>query len=208
MEWLKLNEDGEIEIQTEEVKLVPEVQAIMTLKYNKGKGDVDGRKRVRALNELKYLYLAYSPRSPYKDFTTTERIAEAKSDCNFTDDWKESPELEALVPKFKKGSVSKISRMLETVNEFVEKFEMHLRTLDLNERNGAGGYVNNPKDVIATLKQLPDLATTLQELEIQAKFDTIKTVGARGDQEPGWMAMKKPNNKVKQTEEDGEPTEE
>ena len=100
MEWIKLDEEGEVQFVTEECKLVPEIQELQSLKYNKGKGDIDGRKRFRSKQELKYLYLTYSPKSPYKDYSERERIEEAKKDCRFSEFWVESPELKLLIPKF------------------------------------------------------------------------------------------------------------
>jgi hypothetical protein len=202
MEWIKLNKDGEIEFVSEECKLVPEVQTLLSLKYNKGSKDHDGRKRYRALDELKYMYLAYSPKSPYKDFYEDERIAEAKIDCNFSKEWKESEELKACIVKYSKGSVSKITRSLGTVEKFLEKFEKHLNSIDLNERNAGGGLVHDPAKVMATLGRLPDFLQTIQELERAAKNDIIASPKSKGDHELGWMAMNKNNVKPKQREED------
>lgn len=190
MEWIKLNEDGEVEFVTEECKLVPEIQAIQTLNYNKGKGDIDGRKRVRAKQELKYLYLAYSPKSPYKDYSERERLEESKKDCNFSEHWIESPELKALIPKFVRGTQNKIVRSINTINKFLDKFDKHLNELDLNERNLSGGLIHNPKSIMQTLEELPELALKLADLERQARTDTVqKATGSKGDHELGWMGL-------------------
>ena len=69
MEWIKIDEEGELVLVEDEVKLVPEVQALLSSKYNK-KG--------RAMQEFKYLFLAYSYKSPYRDFSEKERIAEIR----------------------------------------------------------------------------------------------------------------------------------
>lgn len=204
MEWLKLNNDGEIEFNSEECKLVPEVQTLLSLKYNKGPKDHDGRKRYKALEELKYLYLAYSPKSPYKDFYEDERIQEARIDCNFPKEWKESEELKACIAKYKKGSVSKITRSLNTVEKFLEKFEIHLNNIQLDERNAGGGLVHDPAKVMTTLGKLPDFLTTIQELERAAKNDIIAAPKSKGDHELGWMALNKNNTKPKQREEESE----
>lgn len=194
MEWLKINEEGEIEFVAEEVKLVPEVQALLALAYNKGTGDFEGRKKLRARKEIKYLYLAYSFKSPYKDYNETERIAEAKTDCGFDAVWQESKELKALVPKFQKGNQSKVTRLLGTVERFIDKFEKHLNDIRLDERTPAGGLVHSAKAIMETLERLPRFAETLQELEQQAKSGVIVKTTSRGDQEVGWMAT--PNSKT------------
>ncbi len=202
MEWLKVNADGEMELTTAEVALVPELAALRTPAYNKGKGDFEGRKKTRYKQELKYLYLTYSGKSPYRDYSQEERVIEAKKDCNFADEWVESTELQLLIPKFIKGNKSKLERLLSTTESFLEKFEKHLNGVDLDERNSNGGLVNDATKIMGSLKQLPGLAQTLQELEQQVKLGTVGTPKSKGDHELGWMAMDNPTTKMKQTEED------
>lgn len=204
MEWIKLNAEGEIEFVSEEVKLVPEVQALLTLKYNKGPKDMDGRKKYRAMNELKYMYLAYSPKSPYKDYYEKERFEEARVDCGLVKEWKEPEELKALIPKYLKGTVSKVTRSLGTAERFLEKFEIYLNGIDLNERKASGDTVHDPKNIMMTLKQLPDFLNTIQDLERQARMDTIATPKTKGDHELGWMAMDKRSTKKKVEKEEDE----
>ena len=194
MDWIRVNDDGEVEILTEEVKLIPEFAALMSLAYNKGPKDADGRKKYRLKTELKYLYLAYSPKSPYKDYSEKERLAEARLDCGYGPDWKESDELKLLIPKFQRGAQNKIARSIQTINRFLDKFEEFLNTLNLNERNLSGGLVHNPKAIMQTLEELPELAIKLAELERQARQDTVQRVGSKGDHELGWL--NKGNNKT------------
>jgi hypothetical protein len=187
MEWLKINQEGIVEFASEEIKLVPEVQALLALKYNKQKGDLDGRKRYRALAELKYVHLAYSSKSPYSDYSEQERLDEAKADCELPTEWVESDELKAVITKYQKGSISKIERLLRTAEKVIDKLDTHLNSVDLKEKKENGEYVNKPKEIIDTLKQLPSLAQTLQNLEQQVKRGVVGTVTARGDNETGWM---------------------
>lgn len=202
MEWLKINAEGELEFVAEEVKLVPEVQALLSLKYNKGPKDHDGRKRYRAMEELRYMYLAYSPKSPYKDYLEDERTKEAKDDCKFPDSWTESAELQACIAKYKKGTISKITRSLNTVERFLEKFEKHLNSIDLDERTQMGALIHDPAKVMTTLSKLPQFLKTIQELEMAAKNDLVVTPSSKGDHELGWMAVTKPVEKRVKDEED------
>lgn len=206
MDWLKLNNEGEIEFVSEEIKLVPELQEMWTLKYNKGAKDADGRKKFRLMNELKYLYLMYSLKSPYNDYTSEDRHKEALTDCGFPPDWKPSPEFKALLAKYEKGTLNKVTRSLKVVEGFLEKFENHLKQIELNERNANGGLVHDAGKIMSTLKQLPDYLMTLQELERQARHDIIRTPTSKGDHELGWMAVNDQSKKgKKKTEEQDEP---
>jgi len=202
MEWIKVNEEGEIEIVAQEVKLVPEFAELMSLAYNKGPKDADGRKKFRLKNELKYMYLVYSSKSPYRDYSEKERLNEAKLDCNLSEEWTESPELRKLIPKYIRGTKSKLERLLNTTEGFLDKLDTHLSTLQLNERKENGEYAHKPKEIIDTLKQLPALAQTLQDLELQVKLGNVGTPKSKGDHELGWMAMTNTTNKVKREEED------
>jgi len=207
MDWLKINNDGDLEFVMEEVKLVPEVQALLTLKYNKDtKGDMDGRKKLKALNELRYVYLVYSPKSPYRDYSEKERLEEAKKDCNFSEFWVESPELKLVIEKFLKGSVNRTTRSVKIIEKFLDRFETHLEGIDLDERTATQALVHNPKSIMQTLQELPSFLKTLQELEQQSKLGIVSTPTSKGDHELGWMAMNKDNGKRKfnttNTEED------
>lgn len=202
MDWFKINEEGDIEFIISEVKLVPEVQAILAPNYNKGKGDFEGRKKSRAKNELRYLVLAYSRKSPYVDYTEKERIAQARVDCGLTEDWVESQELKELIPKFIEGNKNRATRLLGTVVRFLDKFETHLNDINLDERAMSGSLVHSPKLIMDTLKQLPGMTETLTELERQARTDIVKKVGSKGDHELGWMSNATKQTKQKTVEED------
>lgn len=207
MEWIKINDEGEVELNSEEVKLVPEMKPLLTLAYNKGKGDFEGRKKTRALTELKYLRLVYSSKSPYRDYSDREKIEEAKKDCEFPTDWKPSPELEALIPKFIKGNRSTEERSLNTVEKFLEKFENHLNNINLDERNASGGLVHDAGKIMTTLEKLPSFLLKIGELKRQISQGIAVAPTSKGDHEIGWMALSEDNTVRKTRIESNEETE-
>lgn len=143
--------------------------------------------------------LIYSNKSPYRDYSEKERIEQARLDCGFSVDWKPSKELTALIPKFEAGLVNKTSRSLRTVEKFLEKFETYLNNINLDERNMNGTLIHNPKNIMATLEELPSFLLKIEELERQVKQGIVTTPTSKGDQELGWMAVNKPNLKEKST---------
>lgn len=189
MEWLKINEDGEVEFVSEEIKLVPEVQELMTLKYNKGPKDADGRKKFRMKAELKYMYLNYSRRGPYRDYSPTERLEESKRDCGFDTNWKESEELKAVVAKYTKASPNKLLRLLHTSEGVLDKLDTYFQNIDFSLKDDKGALLYEPKEVMDSLNKLPRLASTLQELEQQVNLGSIGLPKSKGDHELGWMAL-------------------
>jgi len=189
MEWFKITEEGEIEFVTEEVKLVPEVKAILTREYNTETGDAQGRKRNRAKRELKFLILNYSPKSPYRDYSENERIEEAIIDCKLPKDFKPSDELLALVPKFLEGRKSRAERSLTSANKFLDKLEAHLEKVNLDERSASGGVVHDPQKIMKTLENIPLFAMKIEEYERQIRQGITASPTSKGDHELGWMAM-------------------
>jgi len=203
MEWLKFDEDGKVAPVSAEIRLVPQLQAISTAAYNKGPKDFEGRKKYRMLNELKYLYLMYSSKSPYKDYSPTDRLQEALSDCNFSPTWTPSKELNALIERYNAATPNRVVRLLKTTENFIDKFDQHLRGINLDERNSAGGLVHKANEIMATLERLPRLSETLFELEKQAKAGAVSRVSSKGDHEVGLMAIKKINGRAKRSTELG-----
>ncbi len=169
----------------------------MSLKYNKRNGDLDGRKRYRALEELKYLHLAYSTKSPYRDYSDNERLEESKKDCGFSSNWEESTELKLLIPKFIKGTTSKLARLLQTTESVLDKLDSYYKTIDFSL--GAENRVE-PKEVIESLNKLPKLAQTLQELERQVKTGSVGTTKSKGDHETGWIMDNNVNERQREDE--------
>lgn len=206
MEWIKINEEGEIEFVSEEVKLVPEVQAILALNYNKQKGDIEGRKKVRAKVEMKYIRLVYSPSSPYKDYFEKERIEEAKADCGFPSTWELSEELKALIPKYLKGTSNRVTNSFNRALKFLEKLHDYLEGIDLDERTATGGLVYNVKAVMQVLEELPPYILSLEELEKQVRNGTLAAPKSKGDHEMGWLGVRveSTKKKPKQLEDEGE----
>ena len=65
--------NGDIKLASEDLLNIPEIKEIYTLKYNKGDGDHDGRKRLRFHNELMYVFFFYSHKSSIIDYEDGER---------------------------------------------------------------------------------------------------------------------------------------
>lgn len=194
MEWLKVTDDGKVELVDEEIKLVPELQEMTTLAYNKQPGDKEGRNRYRLIQELRYMYLAYSLKGPYRDYSEKERLAQARIDCSFPEEWKESEQLIALIKKYTEANPNKTMRLLLTANKTLDKIREYLDAVDLKEKNKAGVLVNDPQTIMKTLKELPSVAQTIEELERQARTDTIRKVGTKGDHDLGWQGLTEQRN--------------
>ena len=95
-------EDYEAKINKEEALLIPEFKALFKLKYNKGKGDVDGRKRIRGGKEITYIYFMKDYKSEHANFTNDERHSESLKDSELPANYKISKQLEAALEKYDK----------------------------------------------------------------------------------------------------------
>lgn len=95
-------ETKELTINKKEILNVKEFKDI--LQRDKGgyiKGDSDGRKKLMAIAEFKYIYLYANPTSIYRDLADDDRAAKAKRDAELPDIWKVDRLVQAGLDKFK-----------------------------------------------------------------------------------------------------------
>jgi GH15 family glucan-1,4-alpha-glucosidase len=151
--------------------LLPEIKAMLTLNYNKQKGDAQGRKKDRALAEFTYVYLAYDYGSPYADFSKEQRLKQALIDAGLPQDYAISDELKALIDKYKTIQEEGILalRLLKKVKASAEKLTAYFDNVDFTEQDEYGKFVYSVKEYMDALKRLPDLIEGLDKLEKQVK---------------------------------------
>lgn len=191
---LKIDEAGEIiGFEEEELSTLSVFKSILTLKYNQQPGDIDGRKRNRAKAEMKYVFLRYDPRSPYREYNEVDRENESRIEVGFPADWAPSVELKLFIQAYEKiVNSDRFMRLCKAAESAIDKLETHLKNIDFTEKNNSGGLVNNPKDVINIISSLPQVAAGLKALQEQAKYNLLSPSKSKGDQEMGWLMEERP----------------
>ena len=200
-------EDYEIKINKEEALLIPEFKALFELKYNKEKGDIDGRKRIRAFKELTYIYFMQDYKSEHANFSNEERHTQSLIDSDLPENYKISKELQAALDKYdllqqtlSLKALSSVRNTLITSMGMGETLELLMqdKLKDIKEQlEEESTFIDNVKDMSELLSlieksgkiasSLPKVISTLEALEDKVKNENQTSTKVRGDQEDGWM---------------------
>lgn len=140
-------------VNDEEVMLIPEFKAMFELKYNKGKGDHDGRKRVRAFKELTYIYFMADYGSEYANFSPKERHREALEAADLPEKYK-------------------ISAILKKAMETYEKLQ---RTLSIKALSAV-------RNSLLTSMEMADTLEVLMQTELESIRNSLKPVKKEEDE--------------------------
>jgi hypothetical protein len=189
MKVFKMSRKGILELNTDEVLLIPEFKRLV--KRDRGsEGDADGRKKLRAYAEFAYIYHTCDPSShpTTKGMSKKEADAWARRSCNLPTGWKVDEDMEAAIQRYKELRPSPSSLVLRTIkrglnvsNDAIEKLIDRVQ-LNLNKLD-APPQAEDEKDIEkefsllvdklhADLKrllglshQLPETIATISELE-------------------------------------------
>lgn len=182
-------EEGYNPVPSEEVYLIEEFKALLTLKYNKKANDTDGRKRIRGISELRFIYFFCDYRSAFAKYPEPERREEALRAAGLSEKHKNSYQLDEAIKRYQKLQDSRIIRMLRAARNAVDKVTGYFETVELVDEAEDGTKTINqntsPKDVLTTLASLPKVVKSLEDLEDQVKKHEQGEVQLRGDQEKG-----------------------
>lgn len=190
MERILKIENGEAKLMREELSLIPEFATILSLKYNKQEGDVDGRKRFRATSEFTYLWYMYSHLSPYREYSESERHEEATVIAGLSIGFTPSDELKAAIVKYKTLNETRILKLIRAAEKAVDNLRAYFEAVDFTEKNANGVLVNKPADVIKAIVDLDKVATGLDKLAARQKTEVKEGSATRGGQEDGWIMEK------------------
>ena len=178
--------DGKVKLLREELELIPEFRPLLALSYNKGEGDVDGRKRQRAEREFTYMWFMYSFLTPYYDFSEEERQAEALKTAGLPPDYKLSDELKTAIVRYQSIQNTLVLRLINAARKGIDKLISYYETIDFNERTMNGAVVHDPGKFMASVSKIADLQDQLQKLddlqrkELQTLSNSMKTTKQMG----------------------------
>lgn len=174
-------------INKKDVYLIPEFKALLELKYNKDKGDHDGRKRIRAHKEFTYIYFMWDYRSKYSEYSEKERHREALNASRLPEDYELSKELIAAIIVYKELNDTRILKLCRSAENMIDKLRLFWDSLDLNETDDNGKYRHDTNKIMANIRALAQTTKSLEDLQEQVKQKLKETSGTRGDQEEGFL---------------------
>lgn len=181
-------DNGNIELNTPELILVREFEALFDAERNKCKEDPKGQYKLRAFRELKYIYLALHWSSPYADYFNQDKHEEALKDAELTEEEWNDPVFRAACRKFKALQDSNRSiSLLNAARLTVDKFINYFTNIDPEERDET---TNKPiykvKDIMAEINTLNKVHESLVQLESQVKQEISESTSLRGGAQDGY----------------------
>lgn len=97
-----INEEGILEINKKEVRDIPEFKEIIIRdKGGKIYGDYDGRRKMFAYKELKYIHLVTHPSTIYRDLPKEARHEKSKAAADLPEDWQPDELIHKAIEAYK-----------------------------------------------------------------------------------------------------------
>lgn len=184
------NSTGSLKINTYEILLVKEFEALWDIDRNKCEDDSTGKKRLRAWKEFKYIWLFADWKSPYQQYLEMERHKASLTDSGLSNEEWNDPTFRAAVRKYIEiKDSSRILSLIKTAFRTLEKMRVSLDNIDLEERDPVNNKpIWKAKDILDSIGSIGTMADKLKELELNYKKDLLSTQKkARGDHEEGFM---------------------
>lgn len=185
------NATGALRLNTHELLLIKEFEALWDTERNKCKEDSKGTKRLRAWREFKYIWLFCDWKSPYQQYLEMEKHKAAMEDAGLSEEEWNDPIFRAAVRKYIEiKSSSRVLNLIKTAFRTLEKMRVSLDNIDLEERDANNKPIFKAKDVLADIASIGVMADKLKELELNYKKDQMQSGPKnRGDVAPGFMDM-------------------
>lgn len=184
------NANGNVELNTPEIILVKEFEALMRDERNITEQDKTGKFKSKAFREFTYIYLALDWQSPYADYPEQERHQLSLQDAKMTNDEFNDPEFRAACRKFRDiQNQTRSIRLLKAAQETVDKFMDYFHNIDPEERDPLTGKpIFKVKDIMAEISSLSKVQDELNTLEQMVKKEMAESSQLRGGYEDGFMA--------------------
>lgn len=184
------NANGNVELNTPEIILVKEFEALMKDERNITEQDKTGKFKSKAFREFTYIYLALDWQSPYADYPEQERHQLSLQDAKMTNEEFTDPEFRAACRKFRDiQNQTRSIRLLKAAQETVDKFMDYFHNIDPEERDPATGKpIFKVKDIMAEISSLSKVQDELNTLEQMVKKEMAESSQLRGGYEDGFMA--------------------
>lgn len=163
--------------------VVVEPEALLLAPFKKIFDRDKSKDKLRALQELGYVYFFADPRSDYQYLVDEEvRKEEIKKGEGLPDKWQPDnavKEAIAFYNSFKPTSAS----LLEDTRYAVDKLRKLLRDINLEAVDAHGKPIYTLSTITQTIKQIPSLVKDLDEAERILARDIVEDIRVRGTQE-------------------------
>ena len=181
------NDTNSLEVDESSVLLIKEFRDLWDISRNKCTEDKTGKKRLKAYNELTYIYLTLDFKSPYLQYSEGEKHQDALIDAGLTEEDLRDEKFLAAYHKYEEMQDSDpILSLIKTAYKTLHKMQIHLDNIDFEEIDNDGRELHKPKDVLADIASIATMRTKLKELEDTHKKNLAEAEAkVRGDVELG-----------------------
>lgn len=135
------------------------------------KGDSQGRKKLRAVKELAYIYHMVDHRSPYSTYDEDLRREEVINDLFKDEDWEPDDTVMDAYHKYAEMIESPLVKLLKSAILAVNKLRTYFEELDFTLLNDKGYPVYSARDAINNLANLGKVVDGLEQLKQQVEKD-------------------------------------
>ena len=141
------------------------------------------KNKEKALQELAYIYFMEDSRSDYQVYIDKEeRSTQVKLGEGMPENWKpDKAVLDAM--QFYSSFKSESALLLEDIRVAITKLREFIKTIDLSATDDKGKPIYTLNTYTATIKQIPDLITSLDEAERTIAKENIQSDKVRGSVE-------------------------
>jgi hypothetical protein len=141
------------------------------------------KNKEKALQELAYIYFMEDSRSDYQVYIDKEeRSTQVKLGEGMPESWKpDKAVLDAM--QFYSSFKSESALLLEDIRVAITKLREFIKTIDLSATDDKGKPIYTLNTYTATIKQIPDLITSLDEAERTIAKENIQSDKVRGSVE-------------------------
>ena len=141
------------------------------------------KNKEKALQELAYIYFMEDTRSDYQIYIDREeRSKQVKLGEGINEDWKPD-KLVTDAQEFYAGFKSESALLLEDIRVAITKLREYIKTIDLSATDDKGKPIYTLNTYTATIKQIPELITSLDEAEKSIHKDAVVSDKVRGSVE-------------------------
>jgi len=183
---LFIYENYNLQINKADVFLIKEFRELFDENRCKEKSDPKGLLKNRAIRELSYIYLVYDWKSPYSEYSESEKRDTALLDTNLTKEELSDSKFQAAITKYLEMQDTRVLKMLNSAYRAMDELRLYFETVDLQERDiMTGKPVYTAKNVVSEIAGLGKLVESIDNLKQRVMKEREKETDLRGGAEPG-----------------------
>lgn len=138
------------------------------------------KNKERALQELAYIYFMEDVRSDYQVYIDKEdRSSQIKEGEGLPESW-QPDKLVKAAQEFYASFKTESALLLEDIRVAITKLREFIKTIDLNATDDRGKPIYTLNTYTATIKQIPELITSLDEAERTIAKEAVSSDKVRG----------------------------